>query len=115
MNAESVAGVIVIVEDPFITKFLHSALSRAGESAISLSPKSAMEFMDAAKTPVRALITNTPQMFRPHAGQFPLIYTSSCPVPEAVDGFPVNRTVRKPFHAAQVLDAIHEVCIVGLR
>jgi len=109
MTSKPNSGVVVIVEDPFICKFLSAVLARAGCRAVEAAPQDGFKLICSGEFPVKALITNTPQIFQAFAGQFPVIYTTSCPDPEATRGFPQCRILQKPFHAGQVLEALNEV------
>jgi hypothetical protein len=109
MTPELDSGVVVIVEDPFIRKFLRSVLNRAGQPAIEVEGQAGVDLVRSGELPIKALITNTPELFRTVAGQCPLIYTTSCPDPEATLGFAHCRVLQKPFHAGQLLAALHEV------
>jgi hypothetical protein len=112
MSSQPDSDVIVIVEDPWIRKFLSKALDRAGYRAVELAASDAAERLRSGELHVKALITNTPSAFRPVAGQFPLIYTTSCPDPKETEGFRQCCVLQKPFHAGQLMDALHEVCDV---
>ena len=101
-------GVILVVEDPFIRKFLRCALTRAGFTSVELEVEAAREFVRSGESPVKALITNQPAAFHEFAHHIHLVYTTSCPDPEALRDFDHARILQKPFHAGQLLEALQE-------
>lgn len=109
------SGVILITEDAWICKFLCTALARAGYRTVELDAPRAVNLIHKGELPVRALITNTPAAFRAVAGQIPLVYTTSCPDPEATQGFGQCLVLQKPFHAGQLLQALDEVSDLVIR
>jgi len=102
------SGLVVIVEDSFIRAFMRTVLTRAGHRAAEVDPRDVANLISSGQH-VKALITNTPAAFRSVAASIPLVYTTSCPDPEATDGFEHCRVLQKPFHAGQLLDALEEV------
>jgi len=102
-------GVIIVIEDAFIRKFLHCALERAGFRAVEMEALAAADFVRSGGAPVKALITNKPEVCVQWASGIPLVYTTSCPGPDAMQGFTRGRVLQKPFHAHQLLDALNEV------
>jgi hypothetical protein len=109
MTLQEDSGLVVIVEDPFIRSFLRTLLTRAGHRTVELSPQQGVDLVGSGKVHVKALITNTPELFRSVAGELPLIYTTSNPDPDATQGFAQCHVLRKPFQAGQLLDALNEV------
>jgi len=114
MTVEPDTGLVVIVEDPFIHTFLRTALNRAGHHTTELNVQNAVDLLCSGRHHVKALITNTPRPFLSVAADIPLIYTTSCPDPGATEGFSHWCIVRKPFHAGQLLEAVHDVSNVVL-
>jgi len=109
MIPEVDAGLVVIVEDPFIRRFLRSVLTRAGHRSVELGPQQGVELVRAGEVHIKAVITNCPETFRCCGAEFPLIYTTSCPDPEVLKGFPRCRVLQKPFDGSQLLQALNEV------
>jgi len=115
MPREVSPGVVLIIEDAFIRKFLRCALARAGFRPLELEAPVAADFLRSGGAPVKALITNKPQACVEWASQIPLVYTTSCPDPDATRGFTRIRVLQKPFDAHQLLEAVNEVgsAVVG--
>lgn len=109
MTSQPDSGVVLIVEDPWICKFLGSVLARAGHRTVEADAQHGVDLVRSGEVNVKALITNTPAAFRAVAEKVPLVYTTSCPDPEATQGFRQCRVLQKPFHAGQLLEALHQV------
>jgi hypothetical protein len=109
MPREVDPGVILVIEDAFIRKFLSCALARAGFLPVEMEVPAAADFVRSGGVPVKALITNKPEVCVEWASGIPLVYTTSCPDPDAMRGFTRGRVLQKPFHAHQLLDALNEV------
>ena len=58
---------------------------------------------------VNLLISNAPEEFLEVAERIPLVYLSSTPDPSVAARFRACRTVRKPFRAQTLLEAIEEL------
>ncbi|MDR3701185.1 MAG: hypothetical protein P4L56_16175 [Candidatus Sulfopaludibacter sp.] len=104
------SGLVVIVEDSFIRAFMRTVLTRAGHRTAEVDVREGMNLLSSGEH-IKALITNTPAAFRSIAASIPLVYTTSCPDPEATQGFQHCRVLQKPFHAGQLLDALKEVSV----
>jgi len=102
-------SVVVIVEDPFIRKLLRSVLTRAGHRTVEVGVQQGIELLRGGEVHIKAVITNSPEAFRSYAADFPLIYTTSSPDPEALKGFRRCRVLQKPFDGTQLLQALNEV------
>ena len=88
---------------------MSSVLARAGQPSVATDPQSALELLSTGKIHVLALVTNTPEKFRAFGATLPLIYTTSCPDPDAARGFQVSYVLQKPFDGPRLLDAFHQV------
>jgi hypothetical protein len=104
------SGVVLIVEDRFICTYLRSVLTRAGYRAVEAEHRTAVSLIHSGEVPVKAIITNAPETLQAEASRLPLIYTTSCPNPDATEGYRCYRILRKPFQPADLLDALREVC-----
>jgi hypothetical protein len=109
MISEQDSGLIVIVEDPFLCNFMRSVLTRAGFSSVGLEAGEAVNLIRSGQLHITALITNAPQAFREVIGPIPLIYSTSCPSPDATAGIGHWRVLPKPFQAAKLVQVLHEV------
>ncbi|HWD00244.1 MAG TPA: hypothetical protein VG456_25975 [Candidatus Sulfopaludibacter sp.] len=105
-------GVIVIVEDPFIRRYLRSILTRAGLRTMEAEECAAVDLVRSGEVRVAVLITNDPRAFREFAADCALIYTSSSPESTMVEGFERCRILQKPFHADELLKALREVGVI---
>lgn len=89
---------------------MRTVLTRAGHRTAEVDVREGMNLLSSGEH-IKALITNTPAAFRSIAASIPLVYTTSCPDPEATQGFQHCRVLQKPFHAGQLLDALKEVSV----
>jgi hypothetical protein len=115
MFAEIDHGVVIVIEDAFIRKFLRCALARAGFCSVEMETHAAAEFVRSGAAYVKALITNKPEACVDWASQIPLVYTTSCPDSIAMRGFTRARVLQKPFHAQQLVEALEDVASAVVR
>jgi len=115
MVTEVDSGIVIVIEDVFIRKFLRCALARAGFSPVEMDVLAAADFVRSGGAHVKALITNKPAACVAWASAIPLVYTTSCPDPAAMRGFRRGRILQKPFHAQQLLEALQAVGSVVVR
>lgn len=94
-------------------KFLHSVLKLRGHDAISAGPHSALDLMKTSQPEVSLVITNSPGVFLPYADRVRLIYVAACPDPELAARFRSCQVLQKPFHPADLLDAIEVLTAVS--
>jgi hypothetical protein len=114
MVTEVDPGVIIVIEDLFIRKFLRCALARVGFRTVEMDAPAARDFVrDGAH--VKALITNKPEVCVDWASEIPLVYTTSCPDPDAMRGFTRGLVLQKPFHAHQLVEALEGVGSIVVR
>jgi len=97
---------ILIVEAPVIQQFLHVVLDREGYKPVEAGPQLALQLMERSSPPVGLVITNTPGIFLPFAEQVPLIYLAACPDFALAARFRTCRVLQKPFHPADLLEAV---------
>jgi hypothetical protein len=55
------------------------------------------------------VITNTPGLFAAFAEQVPVLYLAAIPEAGLTTRFRACRAIRKPFHPAQLLEAVEEL------
>ena len=96
-------GSIVVVEDPFIQKYLRTMLARHGFRVVGSDPHTAAQMLLTGSEPVAAIITNSPLDFMAFAAAVPLLYMAAAPDLELASCFSRCRVLRKPFHPDQLL------------
>jgi hypothetical protein len=96
----------VIVEAPIVQRFLRAVLEREGYEPLEAAPQSAVELIKLSKPGVDLVITNSPGIFLPFADEVRLIYIAACPDLDLAARFRNCRVVQKPFHPAELLDAV---------
>jgi hypothetical protein len=101
--------VILAVEDLFIVHYLDQLLTPHGYAVIGAGARQAAALLGSRESGVSLLISNTPEEFLEFAERIPIVYLSSAPDPSVAARFRACRTVRKPFRAQTLLDAIEEL------
>lgn len=102
-------GVIAVVEDPIIRKFLGDLLKRRGYQVVGANSTHAIEMIRSGNEAVDLVITNTPVEFVSVADKVPVLYIAAIPDPEVGSRFPSFRALRKPFLPDQLLTAVKEL------
>jgi hypothetical protein len=106
MSLPSSSGVIVIVEDPFIRRFVRSVLGRLGHSVMETDEKDALRLAAAGRDNVKLLITNRPDAFEDVDPGLPILYLASSPDWDLASRFSNLRVLQKPFHARELEEAV---------
>jgi CheY-like chemotaxis protein len=106
MSAPSTSGVIVIVEDPFIRRFVRSVLARLGHSVMESDEQDALKLAAEGPGSVKLLITNKPHVFERLDPTLPILYLAATPDWDLASRFTNLRVLRKPFHAHELLEAV---------
>src|SRR5580700_3003154 len=109
MTPASSSGVIVIIEDPFIRRFVRTVLGRSGHRVMESEAKDALQLAAEGPGSVKLLITNKPGIFERLQPSVPILYLSTFPDWELAARFSNLRVLQKPFHANELLDAVGEV------
>ena len=109
MSAPSTPGVIVIVEDPFIRRFVRNVLGRLGYAVIESDEKDALQLASESPGGVKLLITNRPDVFECLDRAVPILYLSATPDWELAARFSNLRVLQKPFHPHELLEAVGRV------
>ncbi|HTS27805.1 MAG TPA: hypothetical protein VMH81_18150 [Bryobacteraceae bacterium] len=102
-------GTIVVVEDPFIQKYVRSLLSRHGCQVAASDVAGALEMLRSKTEPVSLVITNTPRDFLAVADSVPVLYIAAAPDYELATFFLACRVLRKPFHPNQLVELVKEL------
>jgi DNA-binding response OmpR family regulator len=106
MSPRSSSGVIVIVEDPFIRRFVRSVLGRSGHEVMETDAHDAYKLAAEGPGSVKLLITNKPDVFEHLEPMIPILYLAASPDWELAGRFRNLRVLQKPFHAHELLDAV---------
>jgi len=100
---------ILVVEDPFIQKYLRTVLGRRGYQVRGADARSAEEMLRSTPEMVDLVITNSPRDFLAFARTLPLLYMSGAPDLELASRFLRSRVIRKPFHPDQLLRLVEDL------
>jgi DNA-binding response OmpR family regulator len=106
MSPPSTSGVIVIVEDPFIRRFVRSILGRLGHYVMESDEADALKLAANGLGSVKLLITNKPDVFERLDRTVPILYLSATPDWDLAARFRNLRVLQKPFHAHELLEAV---------
>jgi hypothetical protein len=101
--------VILAVEDLFIVHYLDQLLTPHGYAVIGAGVRQAAALLGSGESGVSLLISNAPEEFLEFAECIPVVYLSSAPDPSVGARLRACRTVRKPFRAQTLLEAIEEL------
>ncbi len=101
-------GTVLIVEDPFVSKYLCSLLAPKGYTIKTAGVVRGNEFIRSGQASV--IVTNAPGEFLEFADRVPVVYLSSAPDPDLAHKFHCCHMVTKPFRAADLVSAIDDAC-----
>src|ERR1700691_3193435 len=102
-------GVILIVENPFIRRFVRSVLGRCGHEVMESDAQDALKLAAEGPGIVKLLITNKPDVFARLEHPVPILYLATFPDWEFAARFSKLRVLQKPFHAHELLEAVGQV------
>jgi DNA-binding response OmpR family regulator len=97
---------IVVVEDPFIRRFVRSILGRLGHNVMESDEKDALRLAAGGPRCVKLLITNKPDVFERLDRTVPILYLAAIPDLDLASRFTNLRVLRKPFHPHELLEAV---------
>ena len=100
---------IVLVEDPFICRYVRSVLANRKGNVVDAEPADAVRLVQSGDSRVRLLITNRPGNFLPFAAELPVVYVSSQPENLLARAFRTCRTLHKPFAPRDLATAVSEL------
>lgn len=106
---------ILVVEDPYVARFLERLLVKAGYRVLPAEPGSAVGALRDGTVAVDLLLTNVPTLFVEWGGRIPLLYLAAFPDMDHISAFATSRTLHKPFQPRQLLDAVAEVLAAARR
>jgi DNA-binding response OmpR family regulator len=96
----------VIVEDPFIRRFVRTILGRSGHDVMESDEKDALKLAAEGRGSVKLLITNKPGVFERLDRTVPILYLAATPDWDLASRFTNLRVLQKPFHAHELLEAV---------
>jgi DNA-binding response OmpR family regulator len=102
-------GAIVVVEDPYIRKYLRDVLARHGYRVVGFEAPAAVEALQSGTDQVDLVITNSPGDFLAFADTMPLLYLSGAPDLELASRFFCCRVLKKPFHPEHLVAAVRQL------
>jgi len=102
-------GAIVVVEDPYIRKYLRDVLTRHGYRVVGSETHRAVEMLLSGPDQVDLVITNSPLDFLAFADTLPLVYLAGAPDPELASRFFCCRVLKKPFHPDHLVAAVRDL------
>jgi DNA-binding response OmpR family regulator len=102
-------GSIVVVEDPFIQKYVRDLLARYGYRVLKSDAGAVAGMLRSAVDPVDLVITNSPRDFLTFADSLPILYMAAAPDLELASRFLCCQVLRKPFHPDQLLACVKEL------
>jgi DNA-binding response OmpR family regulator len=103
------SGVIVIVEDPSISRLVKNVLRREGREVVVTGAEHALSLMEQCDSRVKLLITNRPQEFARLDGFVPVLYLASTPDWELAARTRGLRVLQKPFQTKDLVEAVGEI------
>ena len=102
-------GAIVVVEDPYIQKYLRDLLARHGYRVVGSETHRAIEMLRSGTEQLDLIITNSPVDFLAFADRVPLLYIAGAPDFELASRFPHCRVLKKPFHPDHLVAAVRDL------
>jgi DNA-binding NtrC family response regulator len=102
---------IVVVEDPSVSRLVKAILRRQGKDVVVMEKKAALKLIENVDERVVLLITNQPETFAGLLGVPPMLYLTSSPDWELASRLPRTRVLQKPFHTQELVDAVRNVTI----
>jgi len=109
MAPRTAPSVIVIVEDPFIRRFVRTVLGHSGEDVQEKNAEDAFKLAEEGQGKVKLLITNTPEAFKTFNESVPILYLAAMPDMKLASRFRNIRVLQKPFSSQELLTAVNEV------
>jgi hypothetical protein len=106
------AFTVAVAEDPLVCRYLRTLLGRHGFQTVENEPPVTLKLMKSGQLQPDVLITNTPDAFAGFADRVRILYLAAAPDPQLVRAFRNSRTLQKPFHAEQLLNALDELAAV---
>lgn len=103
------AGIIAVIEDPFIRKLVRDILSPRGFVVRELLAQNAINLIRSGPEHINLLITNTPAEFLSYCEDVPVLYLAAAPIPEVAARFKRCRMLCKPFHPDQLIAAVEDL------
>jgi len=102
-------GAILVVEDPYIRKYLRDLLTRHDYRVVGSETHRAIEMLLSDPEQVDLVITNSPADFLDFADTTPLLYIAGAPDFELASRFFCCRVLKKPFHPDHLVAAVRDL------
>lgn len=102
-------GAILVVEDPFIRRYVQRILDRENRQTLQAEAQHGVAMLAARDPEISLVITNNPKAFAA-SPDIPLIYVATSPDPSLIAGFRYCRVLKKPFLPEDLLEAVHALC-----
>jgi hypothetical protein len=109
MGPQPSNGVVLIVEDPFVCKFVSTVLARRGYDCVEARLERGIERLRSGEPRAALVITNTPEPFLPFAQSIPLLYMAAFPDEDLAARFSRCLTLPKPFLNEILVAAVEEL------
>lgn len=103
------SGVVVVVEEPMVSRFIGKVLGRAGYHVLEMDPQPALNATRSGEIRVQLLITNAPGVFAGTAEDVPMLYLAAQPDRVLAESFHTVRVLQKPFLPEQLLGVVKEM------
>lgn len=113
-DSNSALMLIMVVEDPFVSSFLRTLLTKHGYRVVLAAAPQGSELLRTGEATPDLLITNKPAVFATFGDSLPLLYLAAFPDAEQTSAFPICRTLRKPFQPRQLLEAVQDLVECGM-
>jgi len=106
MNSATTRGAALVVEDPFIRKYVRRILDRVPYDSVEADPQNAAAVLAVADPRIRLVITNQPEVFAAFASEIALVYVSAFPDLSLAARFRFCEVLRKPFLPEDLVRAV---------
>lgn len=109
MQSKTGPGLVLVVEDPLIQRFVGGIFKHEGRQVVEVDRDGALRILRAGDSPVALMITNQPARFLEFADTLPVLYIAASPDPVLAERFRHCRMLRKPFAPAELMACAREL------
>lgn len=106
MEPVRTSAAILVVEDPFIRRYVERILNREHLHTVQAEPQHGVAMLAAHEPEISLVITNNPKLFQA-TPEIPLIYVATWPDPSLISPFRSSRILKKPFLPEDLIEAVH--------
>lgn len=100
---------VAVAEDPFVRRYIRALLAKHGFRIAENDTPLTRKLIESGQLKPDVLITNDPTTFAAFGGELPVLYLAAAPDPTLVQRFRRSRTLRKPFQAEHLVQAVSEL------